>query len=81
MEDSVLIFLFFFHTCIGKICGQAFDAAGSTSGANAPMSVCTANRPFNVRFVTDGNELETETAVAVPSAQVGFSLNYRQIDC
>merc|ERR1712072_169268 len=66
---------------LGKICGQAFDAAGSTSGANAPMSVCTMGRPFNVRFVTDGNELETETTVAVPTAQIGFSLNYRQIDC
>jgi hypothetical protein len=67
----------------GKICGMAFDAAGSTAAiANTPVSVCTSTLPFNVRFVSDDSELGTEIDAAnQPTGRTGFSLTYRQLDC
>jgi hypothetical protein len=67
----------------GKICGQAFDAAGVAGGENVPLSVCTSTLPFNVRFVSDDSELGTEidAAMGPPTGRIGFSLTYRQLDC
>jgi len=66
---------------LGKICGQTLDS--TAIAVNVPAAVCTANVPFNVRFVSNVGELadETNAAMGPTMATVGFSLNYRQVDC
>jgi hypothetical protein len=69
-----------------KFCGRVLDRTASS--ATVGNSVCTAVRPFQLQFVTDGTEATTAAQDATTNEQflapggiVGFSLNWVQGGC
>ncbi|XP_040579486.1 uncharacterized protein [Lepeophtheirus salmonis] len=70
---------------VNKICGRYFNTADDQI---VSISVCSFSLPFELRFVTDQDEMTPESGDAVmnenkeePRGTVGFSLTYKQFPC
>ncbi|XP_065575406.1 uncharacterized protein LOC136036944 isoform X2 [Artemia franciscana] len=64
-----------------RICGTAFSTANTNGAANAPATVCSNSKPFELRFRSDSGEVSSIGTIPQETGIHGFCLDYSQQAC